>query len=379
MKKQNATPNPLPKLCYSIEQETTFHHELMAAASAYLSKKNDHRFANARLLTKNAITLLLCIVFYWLSLNQNNPWLFFICYFMFIMLTMVTNINAQHDACHNVLFRSRLANRLVGRLVTLPLGIDPDYWRTRHVDYHHIYPNIESYDLDMEEKGVLRQTPFQTWYPHMRYQQYYWPITAALSLPYIAWFFDWSDRLGKTPLVEKKLLTGWQGWCLFLSSKILHFIIALVIPILVLADHGIGWPTVLSTYLMTQMLASLIVVSLLLGTHWSKPTFYPAPHHGKMQHGWYHHNFTTSCDWNPTPQKLDELFGGLNLHLTHHLFPGWSHRHYPALAVIVEQLAQKHQLPYRCLSYREIMIQQQQFIKQMGQKPNEPQNHAEIN
>lgn len=373
------THNPLPKLSYDTEQEAAFHHELMAAAKDYLTKKNDHRFADRRLHIKNTFTLLLCIVFYILSLSQYNVWLFAICYFAFIMLAMLTNINGQHDACHNVLFRSRLANRIFGRIVTLPLGIDPDYWRTRHVDYHHIYPNIESYDLDMEENGVLRQTPFQKWYPHMRFQQYYWPITAALSLPYIAWVFDWSDRLGKTPLVEKKLLTGWQGWGLFLGSKILHFTIALIIPIAIFSSHGIGWLAILATYLITQMLSSLIVVSLLLGTHWSKPHFYHAPKDGKMQHGWYHHNFTTSCDWNPSPQVLDELFGGLNLHLTHHLFPGWSHRHYPALAIIVEQLSKKHQLPYRNLSYREIMTQQQQFIQEMGQKPEKPYQSSEIN
>ena len=366
-------------LSYSNEKEAAFHNALMKAATHYLTEKKDHRFADRRLLIKNIITLLLCIACYIISLLQSNTWLFAGCYFSFIMLAMLTNINAQHDACHNVLFRSRLANRVFGRVVTLPLGIDPDYWRTRHVDYHHIYPNIQYYDLDAEENGVLRQTPFQRWYPHMRFQQYYWPITAALSLPYIAWVFDWSDRLGKTPLAEKKLLLGWKGWGLFLGSKILHFILALAIPIIILTPQGITWPIILLIYFLTQMLASLIVVSLLLGTHWATPSFYNAPNNGKMPHGWYHHNFTTSCDWNPTPQKLDELFGGLHLHLTHHLFPSWSHRHYPALSSIVKQLAEEHLLPYRCLGYRQIMKEQQQFLKKMGQKPNDIHAYTEKN
>lgn len=375
---QTKTHKHLPRLSYSNANEADFHKALMTAASNYLKEKNDHRFADARLHIKNAFTMGLCLIFYILCLQQTNTWLFASYYFGFIMLAMLTNINGQHDACHNVLFRSRRANRIFGRLVTLPLGLDPDYWRTRHVEYHHIYPNIEFYDLDAEENGVIRQTPFQKWFPHMRFQQYYWPFVVSLSLPYIAWVFDWSDRLGKTPLVEKKLLTGWLGWALFLGSKILHFILTLVIPILVLSSYGIGWPTIVATYFLTQMLASIIVVSLLLGTHWATPTFYNAPVNGKMAHGWYHHNFTTSCDWNPKPQMLDELFGGLHLHLTHHLFPGWSHRHYPALSKIVGQLAKEHNLPYRCLSYRQIIKEQQVFLKKMGQKPEtiEPTQEA---
>ncbi len=35
--------------------------------------------------------------------------------------------------------------------MTLPLGLEPEFWRTRHVHYHHHYANIEHYDLDTEE------------------------------------------------------------------------------------------------------------------------------------------------------------------------------------------------------------------------------------
>lgn len=368
MQQQN---NTLPPLSYINDKETEFHQALMSASANYLAQNNDHRFADTRMLVKNGLTLLCCGLFYILSLNQTNTWLFSLCYFGFIMMAMLVNVNAQHDASHNVFFRSPLANRILSRIITLPLGLDPDYWRTRHVVYHHVYPNIEHYDLDTEENGFLRQTPFQKWFPHMRFQQYYWPVIAALSLPYIAWVFDWSDRLGKTPLAEKKILAGWQGWLLFLGSKIMHFTLVLIIPIMMASHHGISWQAILVTYLLTQMLASLIVVVLLLGTHWANATFYPAPEDGKMQHGWYQHNFATACDWNPSPQKLDELFGGLHLHLTHHLFPGWSHRHYPALAKIVQELAQEHQLAYRCIGYKQLFKEQQQFLKQMGQNPKQ--------
>ncbi|OCG36046.1 linoleoyl-CoA desaturase [Gilliamella sp. Fer2-1] len=368
---------PLPKLHYTNNDEP-FHQELMAEAEAYLAQKGDHRFANSTLLFKNFLLLFLCAVCYFFSLHQVTIGLFALYYFGFVMSAMLANINAQHDACHNVFFRTRLANRIFGRLVTLPLGIDPHYWQVRHVDYHHIYPNIDKYDLDMEENGVFRQTPFQKWYPHMRFQSFYWPFIAGLSLPYIAWVFDWSDQLGKTALAsDKKNLTSLTGWGLFLGSKILHFIIALMLPILILSSAGISWYGVLSVYLITQMLSSLMVVCLLLGTHWADPAFYTAPKDGKIEHGWYYQQFTTCCDWYPSPKIFNELLGGVNLHLTHHLFPGWSHRHYPALMLIVERLAQKYQLPYRRLGYLELLTQQQQFIRKMAKNPNKQTSYSE--
>jgi len=201
----------------------------------------------------------------------------------------------------------------------------------------------------------------------MRYQHLYWPLIAALSLPYIAWIFDWSDRLNKTPLREKRVLAGRGGWALFVLCKLLHVALVLVVPLILCHLHGIGWGWVLLAYALSQMFASLLVVFLLLGTHWAQAEFYPAPAGDSMPHGWYRHNFATACDWQPEPRWLEHLTGGLNYHLTHPLFPGWNHRHYPALAAAVAEVAQRHGMAYRCIGYRELLAQQQRFLRLMGQ------------
>lgn len=123
----------------------------------------------------------------------------------------------------------------------------------------------------------------------------------------------------------------------------------------------------LLAYAVGQMCASLLVVFLLLGTHWAQAEFYPAPTGDSMPQGWYRHNFATACDWQPEPHWLEHLTGGLNYHLTHHLFPGWNHRHYPALAAALAEVAQRHGMAYRCIGYRELLAQQQRFLRRMGQ------------
>ncbi|MTD28382.1 acyl-CoA desaturase [Erwinia sorbitola] len=357
----------LPPLRYPADGEQAFHQALQRAAHHYLSGSREHRFAGGREWLKAGLLLVLCVTCYLLSLLQVSSGGFVICYLLFMLMAMLLNINVNHDASHGVFSRSPRINRIISRVVTLPLGLDPDYWRVRHVHFHHVYANIEHYDLDTEENGFFRQTPFQRWRPWMRWQHLYWPLIAALSLPYLAWVFDWADRCGKTPLAQRQVMPGVRGWLLFCLSKILHLLLVLAIPLWAAEQHGIAISVVLATWLGSQMAASLLVVFLLLGTHWAEAEFYQPGAEGELPHGWYRHNFATACDWQPSPAWLGYFTGGLNLHLTHHLFPGWHHRHYPALAVILARLASEHGMNYRCISYRELLRRQQAFLRRMGQ------------
>lgn len=356
---------PLKTLSYQRTEEFSFHQALMKRANAYLAHKQDHKFANFSVLWRISLLLLLTIVGYWLVLTQQSIVLFTLGFCLFFLCSMLMNLTGHHDSTHSALFPQRWMNRCFSRLVTLPLGVDPDYWRVRHTQFHHVYPNIEPYDLDMEENGILRQSPYQTWKPYMRYQFFYWPVVAALSLPYIAWVFDWSDRLGKTQLKYTSVLRGKQGWALFVSFKLLHLLLALVLPIYCAGLHGISAGTVVLIYCLAQMFCSLVVVLLLLGTHWAEAKFYQAPDGGKMAIGWYQLNFQTTCDWY-LPTWAYPWFGGINLHLTHHLFPNWSYRHYPALAQIISELAAEYGYPYRYLSQRELFQSQKRFLSAMA-------------
>lgn len=359
--------NKLPAMpLFMPDGEQAFHRALNIQAQAYLKDHGDHRYADGVSLVKALALSLWCVAGYIICLTQHTGWGFFGGYLLFVLMGMLLNVNVNHDASHNVFLRSTRANRIISRLVTLPLGVDPDYWRVRHVEFHHRYANVEHYDLDTQENGIFRQSPYQQHRPHMRFQHLYWPLIAALSLPYIAWIFDWSDRMGKTPLKLTDALPGRRGWVIFAGFKLLHLLLVLVVPLFVAHAHGIGTGVVIASYLVSQMIASTFVVFLLLGTHWAQAEFYEAPAAGKMPQGWYKHNFATACDWHPSPLWLEKWFGMLNLHLTHHLFPGWHHRHYPALAKIIAALAAEHGLNYRCIGYRQLLREQQDFLRKMG-------------
>ncbi|AHG22111.1 linoleoyl-CoA desaturase [Chania multitudinisentens RB-25] len=355
---------PLPPLAFQRENGH-INQVLVRASQAYLAQRGDHRFADGGMFAKVLVLILLCAFCYYASLRQHNGWAYFGWYAGFIFSAMMLTVNVVHDASHNAFFKRASLNHWLNFFVSMPLGLDADCWRVRHVIFHHAYNNIEGYDPDIEANGVLRQTPFQRRKAFMRVQQYYWPLVAALTFPYYIWLFDWLDRAGKTRITPKMRLQGAQGWGMFLLSKLAHFTLALVIP-LWLMSPVLGITTVLLVYLLSQMLSSLVFVMLIVGTHWAKARFYQAP---AVQHGWYQHVFSTTFDWQTSPQWLGYWLGGANLHLTHHLFPHWSHRHYPALARIIADVAAQYGLDYQCLDLKTLLVLQQRFLAAMGRKP----------
>lgn len=358
----------LPPLNFANEQDIPLKIALNEAAKEYLLANNDHRYANRGMFFKLATLSLLCLVFYISALFQYSICLFFICYCLFITLSLLLAINVVHDASHNVFFKSSTKNRWLNRIVTIPLGIDPDCWRIRHVVQHHPFTNIEYYDLDIDYNGFLRQTPFQVHHWFMRYQHYYWPIVAGMTFPAIIWCFDWQDRLGMKFDKHKFTHQGVRGWLFFMMTKILHVSLTILLPISLCSQFS-PWLIIL-IYCLSQMCASLIFVILILGSHWAKATFYQAPPDQQMPHGMIQHVFNTTLNWRLKYPILEYWLGGLNLHLTHHVYPGYSHRHYQQLTKIIQQIALQQHIDYHEINLRELFKQQQLFLKKMGELPS---------
>jgi len=65
----------------------------------------------------------------------------------------------------------------------------------------------------------------------------------------------------------------------------------------------------------------------------------------------------------------DYLCGALNYQIEHHLFPGVSQYHYPAIAPIVRQHCERNGLPYNCRSgFLDALSAHLQYLHKMGQE-----------
>lgn len=354
---------PFGSLRFTPRDDLAFHREMTQVVNQWVTAHGEHRFANAFFFLKLGILVLLCLGFYILSFSLTSTALFLTAYFGFMFSGTFLAVNVMHDASHNAIFRHYRANQILGMMVSVPIGLDFDCWRVRHVICHHEHVNIEHYDLDIDANGVLRQTPFQTRRGFMRWQHLYWPVAAALTFPAMNWWFDWRDRTGKTKVTAKLYWQGAKGWFFFTLGKSMHLLMALILPCLF--SH-VTLSTVLLAYIGSQMLSSLFFIILIISSHWAKGRFWQAPESGVMPHGRYQHLFITSLDWTTKPVWIGYWLGQINLHLTHHLFPNWNHRHYPQLARMLAEVAQKHGYDYQSITVCDVFKAQQRFLKSMG-------------
>jgi linoleoyl-CoA desaturase len=91
---------------------------------------------------------------------------------------------------------------------------------------------------------------------------------------------------------------------------------------------------------------------------------------GRMKNDWAEHQLATTVDFAPTNRLLSWFVGGLNFQVEHHLFPKVCHLHYPALAIIVADVARRHGLRHRSTStLRKALGSHYQHLRAMGVKP----------
>lgn len=204
--------------------------QLQKGTKAYLAKSGDHRYADGWAFAKMVTLIIACLSCYSLALSQSQWVLYLLWYLAMIFCAMLLAVNVVHDASHDAFWRGKKANAWLNRMVAFPIGLDPDCWRVRHVRFHHGFTNIEFYDPDTAENGILRQTPWQRWRPFMRQQHRYWPLVAALTFPWYIWVVDWLDRGGFTPVTPHLALRGFTGWGYFLGGKLAHFAMCLLLP-----------------------------------------------------------------------------------------------------------------------------------------------------
>ncbi len=337
--------------------EDDLAQKLHAAASRVLS--GDHRHADGAALLKAVGLLLALCVAYAVSLSSHSLWP--LAFLILPLIGVTLAMNAMHDAAHGALLPSAAGNAFFLWCAALPLGIDPRCWRSRHVRFHHPYANIEGLDPDAGVSFFYRQSPFQHRRGFHRFQHLYWPLLSSVSLFFLAWYCDFAEQFGFSPYVKHAPeQRSARGWLEFFAGKAFHLLVVIVAPV---AAHGFG---AIVIYVAGQLVASVLIVNLILGTHWAEVEFFPPPAGASLGRSFSEHMYRTACDWEPTPAWLGYWTGGLNAHLTHHLFPGLHHRHYYVLSRIVEREALARGLPFRRLGYGELLRCQHRFLRQLG-------------
>ena len=286
---------------------------------------------------------------------------------VFGVASLLLAINVGHDAAHRVVTRSPALNDAVQRLAFVLIGVDGYLWRLRHLKSHHLFPNVNGSDTDIDENPFVRLSPNQPWRWHFQFQHFYAPFA------YLFAAFQttvWGDfvYLAKSELANlKDIRHPRHEYLLFALCKLVYFVVVLAIPLAVLDVPA--WQ-VLAGFAAVNGLTSLLFVVLLIGTHFADVAEFPVPNsEGSVGRTWAEHNMATACDWSPGSRVAHFVSGGSNAHASHHLFPRVCHTHYRAVAPIIAATASEYGVRYNSLSLWGMVRSHFRLLYQLGRRP----------
>ncbi len=246
-------------------------------------------------------------------------------------------MSVQHDANHGAMSRHAWINHVFGATLDV-MGVCSFIWRPKHNVFHHTFTNVAGVDYDLDFGVLARLSPEQRRRPWHRFQHVYLWALYGFLLPKWVFFDDFVIvargliGLHKLPKPGRAAMVGFVAWKIFFVGW------AIVIPALF---HPL-------LYVLLFHFVAAFTLGATLGTvfqlaHCTGEAEFPAaPADGLIQSDWAVHQLATCVDFAADNAVASWFMGGLNFQVEHHLFPKVCHVHYPALAVIVADVAAKH-------------------------------------
>jgi linoleoyl-CoA desaturase len=308
-------------------------------------------------------------------------------------------LSVQHDANHGALSSSSSLNSVFGFIDDM-IGGSSLLWRHQHNAAHHVHTNHHQLDCDtFSNHPLIRFHPALPLCWAHRLQHVYAPLLyPALGIAYFVG--DVGGYVRRRYEYVRLHSISWSDSITFWSGKAAHLAVLLLLPAWF---HGF-WRALLTLYLPLQLGGGLTLAALFSVSHNVPACLYDAP----PSMSWAEAQIRSSANWSvfggddDTPRAAAGasalarlaaamqrtgnramcwfwlLFsGGLNYQIEHHLFPGVSHLHYPAISRIVRGACKERNIPYNAYgSYAQILRAHVEMLYALGHYADPRQHFA---
>jgi linoleoyl-CoA desaturase len=349
-------------------QDRKFQRLIRAKVAAYFEANGLSRYGNRLVALKAVLYLSVTLALYLLVISNRLSGLpLLLTAVLFGVTGILTAFNLAHDAAHNALTPSRRLNALVYFLTFNLQGANAHLWKLRHIGSHHVFPNVEGGDADMDDNGLLRMSASTPWRRHYHYQHLYAPLLYMLFSLHWIFVYDFQFLFKKDLANLRNIRHSWAEIASLVLAKATYLTLALAVPMLRL---DIPWWQVVLGFVLMHFVVSLVFVYSLIGTHFSEETQFPeVDREGYVEGGWASHQLAASLDYCPTSRLANFLLGGFNCHAAHHLFPDVCHVHYVAISKIIKETCRELGLAYHELPCLAMIRSHFRFLKKMGTAP----------
>lgn len=271
--------------------------------------------------------------------------------------------NVSHDACHGSFAKSKIVNYWFYHLTFNLQGTNAYLWQIRHNSSHHVFPNVDGCDADIDDNPFLRLSPQ---HPLKKWQRYQHIYAIAVYCIYSLHWFLFKDlfylfRKKVANLKNKKHKPA--EYALLFFWKLVYVFFIIIIPVIA----GYEASSILWAFLIMHVCLSLFFIHVLIATHLCMETQFPhKTQSGDLPGDYYTHQLATSLDYAPTSKVCNWFFGGFNAHAAHHLYPRLPHTTYPEISALIEKKVKEFNVQYNKLSLTAAIRSHYRFLKTMG-------------
>jgi len=274
--------------------------------------------------------------------------------------------NVSHDACHETFSKNRKVNNWLYYISFNMQGPNAYLWKIRHTASHHLFPNVDGCDADIDNNPFIRLSPHHPFKRHQRYQHLYSFFVYCFYT--LHWFF-FKDFLY---LFKKKVANLQQKkhpvkqYVFFFFWKLAYLSVMFLLP--VCAGYSLG--DILPAFFVMHIISALFFIHILIVTHLCMETQFPKTDaNGCLPGDYYTHQLATSLDYSPTNKICNWFLGGFNSHAAHHLYPKLPHTTYPVISRYIERRASEFKVTYNKLKLWKAIRSHYKYLRMMG-KPH---------
>ena len=242
----------------------------------------------------------------------------------------------MHDFMHIQVFRNNKLDRLGGLIFgSACFGLSAHWWKVEH-DVHHSVTNMVDVGKDFVD-------------PQGR--EYIWAQNPKMFPLYGGIIQSFLIKIQHLTFIPAVALLGRIGILIdsYQSEKRLYEWLAISVHwtwMIVLLSCLPTWWEVMIFYGIAASLQGLLHFKL-LASHYSKEFQQVTEFH---QLSWFQHQLNATINiTNPT--WMDWFYGGLNLHIEHHMFPKMARSRFREASRYVKDICQKHGLKYDSISF----------------------------
>lgn len=346
------------KHLHSPEDTALFNGILKEIEQTLPMRKSD---ADAYFVRKGILYAIITIAaysgLYWIQ----DARLFVLDYILYGMLAVMLCFNFAHDFSHHAIFKKPFWDNAFFELIYTMVGAHPAAWKARHLDAHHYAPNVEHYDTDLAITSLIRLIPGSEWKWYHRFQFIYGPLA------YTTYSLYWVLIKDFVVLFKRQHKYSGSTLAYLLNFFFLKFVYIGYLIVLPLMYSGQTTTTVIIGFIAMHLVQSLYTLFTFFITHHVDGALYPkADADGKINTSWVMNQIKSSNNFYPFSSFANAIFGGVNSHIAHHLFPHISHYHYPKVNKILFRRLREHGIEPSVTSFPGGVLAHLRLLKKMG-------------